>query len=139
MFPEQKSFEGKNLVSSGNRGGDDLSIWISDPAESLPQTAQLSFPENRAVSCVELVFDTNLEHINIEKAQEECVKEYVLEGFCGDKTVVLAEETDNYLRFRKHVFPEMELSGLRLTVRATRGDASARVFQVRAYKDPAII
>ena len=139
VFPEQKPFEGENLVSSGNRGGDDLSIWISDPSASLPQTAQLTFPESRKVSCVELVFDTDLEHINIDNTQEECVKEYILEGICGDKTVVLAEEDDNYLRFRKHVFPEMELSGLRLTIRATRGDASARVFQVRAYKDPEII
>ena len=66
--------------------------------------------------------------------KERFWKEYVLEGICGDNTIVLAEENDNYLRFRKHVFPPVELSALRLTVRSTRGDASARVYQIRAYE-----
>ncbi|MBR2438743.1 MAG: FAD-dependent oxidoreductase [Lentisphaeria bacterium] len=134
LIPEQRPFEGENIIKSENRGGDALSIWISDPKAAFPQTAQVTFPEKKTVSCVELVFDTSLEHINIYSSQQECVKEYVLEGICGDKTIVLAEEKDNYLRFRKHVFPPVELSALRLTVRSTRGDASARVYQIRAYE-----
>lgn len=134
LIPEQSPFEGENLVKSENRGGDDLSIWISDPKAAFPQTATVSLPEKKTVSCVELVFDTSLEHINIYSSQEECVKEYILEGICGDKTVVLAEEKDNYLRFRKHVFQPMELSALRLKILSSRGDASARVYQIRAYE-----
>ena len=134
LVPEQKPFEGENIIKSANRGGDDLSIWISDPKAGFPQTAQVTFPEKKTVSCVELVFDTCLEHINIYASQTECVKDYVLEGVCGDRVIVLAEESDNYLRFRKHVFPAVELSALRLTVRASRGDSSARVYQIRAYE-----
>ena len=136
--PEQYLFEGENILTTDNRGGVANSVWISDPLQGLPQQAEISFPERRTCGCVELVFDTNLDHINIYDYQKECVKDYRLEGRRGDEWVLLADEKDNFLRFRKHIFEPQELDGLRLTVSATQGDPSARVYQIRAYADGTI-
>lgn len=133
--PEQHLFEGKNVLTTDNRGGVGNSIWISDPERGFPQWVELRFPERRICGCAELVFDTNLDHINIYDFQKECVKDYRLEGLCGSERIVLADVKDNYLRFRKHEFTPQEFDGLRLTITATRGDPSARVYQIRAYAD----
>jgi hypothetical protein len=138
FIPEQHPFEGENLLNEDNRGGDALSIWISDPDAGFPQSAEILFPERSLCSCVELVFDTGLDHINIYSRQQECVKEYVLEGIVAGKYQLLAEEKDNFLRFRKHVFPPVMLDGIRLIVKASNGDPSARVYQIRAYKNSTI-
>ena len=136
--PEQYLFEGENILTTDNRGGVANSVWISDPLQGLPQQAEITFPERRLCGCVELIFDTNLDHINIYDYQKECVKEYRLEGRCGEEWIPLAEENDNFLRFRKYTFEPRELDGLRLIVSATRGDSSARVYQIRAYADGTI-
>ena len=135
FHPEQRLFEEENLLSTANRGGRGNSIWISDPVQSLPQSAEIRFQKTSVCSCVELIFDTNLDHINIYDYQKECVKDYRLEGIIGDQVVALATVTENYLRFRKHEFPEMNLDGIRLTVTGTRGDPSVRVYQIRAYRN----
>ena len=138
FIPEQHPFEGENLLNEDNRGGDALSIWVSDPDAGFPQSAEILFPERSLCSCAELVFDTGLDHINIYSRQQECVKEYVLEGIVAGKYQLLAEEKDNFLRFRKHVFPPVMLDGIRLIVKASNGDPSARVYQIRAYKNSTI-
>ena len=132
--PEQRPFEAENILNTHNRGGDRFSAWISDPAKGFPQTAEIVFAEKKLCGCVELVFDTNLDAINIYSLQKECVKDYVLEGICNGKSVVLAEIAGNYLRFRKHTFEPRLLDGLRLTVKSANGVPSARVYQVRAYR-----
>ncbi|OQA84299.1 MAG: FAD dependent oxidoreductase [Lentisphaerae bacterium ADurb.Bin242] len=131
--PEQRPFEAENLLNTHNRGGDHLSVWISDPAKGFPQTAEIVFPEKKSCGCVELVFDTNLDAVNIYSLQEECVRDYRLEGVCDGKPVALAEVSGNFLRFRKHIFQPLMLDGLRLTVNASNGAPSARVYQIRAY------
>ena len=45
--PEQYLFEGKNILTTDNRGGVANSVWISDPLQGLPQHADISFPERR--------------------------------------------------------------------------------------------
>lgn len=138
FHPEQRLFEAENVLTTDNRGGVGNSVWISDPAQPMPQTVEITFKKRSLCGCAELVFDTNLDNINIYDYQKECVKEYILEGLDGDKIIPLAQEKENFLRFRKHEFPAQELDGLRLTVLATRGDRSARVYQIRAYESPDI-
>lgn len=133
--PEQFPFQGDNLLNTANRGGDLFCIWISNPQCSFPQTAEIRFREKSLCACVEMVFDTNLDHINIYSYQKECVKDYRLEGFCQGKSWLLAEVKDNFLRFRKHVFDPVELEGIRIVVTSTRGAPSARICQIRAYSN----
>ena len=49
----------------------------------------------------------------------------------GWRTVV--EEYDNYLGFRIHRFPAQTVRAVRVTVTATWGDPSARIFEIRVY------
>jgi len=138
FVPEQRPFEGENVINTHSRGGDFLSMWISDPKQKLPQSIELIFPRKRSCACVELVFDTNLDALNIRSYQKECVKDYRIEGLCGNESFTIAEEKGNFKRFRRHVFPPVEIEKLKLTVHATHGDPSARVYQIRAYKSPTL-
>ena len=44
-------------------------------------------------------------------------------------------ETDNGLRLRIHAIPERPISALRVTVTSTWGDKSARIQEVRLYRE----
>ncbi len=133
--PAQHPFDAENVLNTANRGGDFLSVWISDPACPLPQQLEIRFTERRRCNAVELVFDTNLDSFNIFEPQKECVKSYRLEGLLDGHAELLASENENLRRFRRHVFPEQELDGLRLMVLETWGVPEARVYQIRAYDE----
>ena len=134
--PEQRPFKAENVLNTANRGGDFLSVWISNPACPLPQSLELRFPETRECNAVELVFDTNLDSFNIFEPQRECVKSYELELLRGTGRERIALETENLRRFRRHLFPAAKIDGLRLTVLETWGAPEARVYQIRAYREP---
>ena len=133
--PVQHPFDAENVLNTANRGGDFLSVWISDPARPLPQQLEIRFPESRRCNAAELVFDTNLDSFNIFEPQKECVKRYRLEGLLDGHAELLAAEDENLRRFRRHVFPAKKLDGLRLTVLETWGVPEARVYQIRAYDE----
>jgi len=61
------------------------------------------------------------------------VKSYIVEGYDGKSWKTLAEETENKLRLRVHPFAEKIVKSIRVTVRETWGDSSARIFEVRVY------
>ena len=62
-----------------------------------------------------------------------CVCDYELSRRTGDGWKTLASVRGNFQRRRVHRFPRVTTSALRLTVHATHGDRSARVFEIRAY------
>jgi len=45
----------------------------------------------------------------------------------------VAKVTGNYQRRRVHEFAPVRTEAIRLVVRATNGDPSARVYEIRAY------
>jgi hypothetical protein len=49
--------------------------------------------------------------------------------------VELPAVKNNFLRHRIHRFPAVRAAKLRLTVEETNGDDSARVFEVRVYRE----
>ena len=59
-----------------------------------------------------------------------------MEAFDGKAWKEVAAVKDNFLRHRVHNFPKQAASKVRLTVDATNGDSSARVFEIRAYCEP---
>jgi hypothetical protein len=65
----------------------------------------------------------------------QCVKDYRVEVLDGGKWVEVVKERDNFLRHRVHAFPAKTTPKLRLLVDATNGDPSARVFEIRAYRE----
>ncbi|MHA1573113.1 MAG: hypothetical protein ACTSX8_03890, partial [Alphaproteobacteria bacterium] len=48
---------------------------------------------------------------------------------------VLAEESGNYHRRRIHRFRSVRSQKLKITVLATNGDASARIYEARVYQE----
>ena len=110
--------------------------WASDPAQGLPQWIELALPQPAQVNTVYLTFDTDLNNrYHDEPLVRQCVKDYRLEYHDGTQWHVLAQVTDNYQRRRVHRFPAVTADKLRLTVEATGGDKSARVFEIRAYHE----
>jgi hypothetical protein len=119
--------------------------WISDPGKALPAWLELRFRGPQRIREIHLVFDTGLNrpltltHSDafnsrmVRAAQPECVRDYDLFALSGSGQQLLAEVRGNHQRKRVHRLEPQTVQGLRLIVRATNGEASARVFEVRAY------
>ncbi len=111
-------------------------MWASDPQESLPQWIELNFPRKTSLSSVLLTFDTDMNApFHSVPIVPSCVRDYVLSYWDGGQWVEIARETGNFQRRRVHRFPAVSADKLRLTVLATNGSKSARVFEIRAYRD----
>ncbi|HOA75694.1 MAG TPA: FAD-dependent oxidoreductase [Phycisphaerae bacterium] len=134
------------VINGVHRGvGSTTNRWISDPAQPLPQWIELRFGGPTRIGEVHLVFDTGLnrpltlshsDHYTsrmIKSAQPETVRDYDLQVLDGESVRTVAEVRGNYQRKRIHRFDATTASGLRLVVKSTNGDKSARVFEIRAY------
>lgn len=107
--------------------------WVSDEASAFPQWIRLDWGDPVVLSQVRLVFDTNLALGEVRRYPVELVKSYAVEVLAGGAWRTVAEDDANILRHRVHDFAPVRASALRLTVRATYGAPSARVFEIRAY------
>lgn len=127
----------ENVINGVSRiVGTTTNQWASDPAQPLPQWIELALPQPKRLDTVYLTFDTDLNNrFHDEPLVRQCVKDYRLEYQNGNSWQELARVTDNYQRRRVHRFPAVTASKLRLTVEATGGDKSARVFEIRAYEE----
>ena len=104
----------------------------------MPQWIELDFPAPTRFNAVHVTFDTNMNprHKDITaQFVPQCVRDYELAVSEGDDWRVLARETENFQRHRVHRFDPVVASKLRLTVRATNGARSARVFEIRVYHE----
>ena len=109
--------------------------WVSDPSQSLPQSLRLDFPAQVTASEVRLTFDTDLtpSRVALNPYPKQLAKAYKVEGLVDGAWRMLAEESDNGLRLRVHRFEACRMEAVRVTVTATWGDPSARIFEVRVY------
>ncbi len=113
--------------------GDCVHGWVSDPEAKLPQTITLTLPKSVRAREVRLTFDTDLTPTRVALYPRQLVKDYVVEGRVGGAWKPLATVERNDLRLRVHTFPATELDAVRVTVTATWGDPSARIFEIRMY------
>ena len=108
--------------------------WVSAPAQPLPQALRLDFPESVTAREVRLAFDTNLTPKRVPRPYPpQLARAYRVEGLADGAWRTLAEASDNGLRHRIHRFGACRLEAVRVTVTATWGDPSARIFEVRVY------
>ena len=110
-------------------------LWISDPAQPLPQTLELAWNTPQTVAEVRLVFDTDLDmgHPAFDPLNS-LVQAYRVEARVAGAWREVIRETDNRNRFRVHAFAAVRADALRLVVDAVHaGGMSARVFEIRAY------
>lgn len=112
-------------------------LWVSDPAQPMPQWIELEFPKPVTINTVYLTFDTDLNVAHPTRPfVPQTVSEYSLAWFDGRGWTTLVSEKENFQRRRVHRFAPVQASKLRLTVESTNGDPSARVFEIRAYDEP---
>lgn len=64
-----------------------------------------------------------------------CVKDYVIEYPTGTSWRKILSEEGNYIRRREHQFDKIKANKLRITVLATNGANTARIYEVRVYNE----
>lgn len=120
--------------------GHQTNQWASDPARSLPQWLQLEWQVPVTFNTIHLTFDTDMNRPPMAYSPApagvpQCVKDYTLEAEVDGSWISIVVEKNNILRKRIHRIPELKASRLRVIVHAPHGDASARIFEVRVYKE----
>jgi len=133
LSPPSHPFAPESVVNGIARPEGWPNLWISDPAQPLPQNLTLDFGAERPIASVVLSFDTNLSHLVAAGPAPECVRDYVLLAECDGEWTELARVTGNYQRRRVCTFDPVQATKLRLDVLATNGAPAARVYEVRAY------
>ena len=114
--------------------------WVSDPEQALPQWIELAFAQPAEIDTVSLAFDTDLTNPGTcwtvkRPGVPQCVKDYDVEIFTGGGWSKAAEVSSNFMHRRTHRFEKAVVEKLRVTVRATWGDQSARIAEIRAGLD----
>jgi hypothetical protein len=112
-----------------------VNMWISDPAQSLPQSLQLQWPNPVNIGTVELTFDSQLSGWVWEGVFPAIARTYSLD-VCDPATntweTILTVE-GNAQRRRVHTFDPRSTNQLRVTIQETNGSQTARIVEVRAY------
>jgi hypothetical protein len=135
------NFAARNVVNGRSRiVAEEWNMWASDPGKALPQWVELDFGKAVRLNAVPRTFDTELGQRNHNTGDaEQCVRDYELSAWNDGHWVRVLKEAGNYQRHRVHRFEAVTTGRLRLTVLATNGDRSARVFEIRAYDEPATV
>lgn len=130
-------YRADNVVNGVSRIVDKTpNLWASDPSQPMPQWIELGFAGPTRCNTVSLTFDTDMNApFHTTPIVPECVRDYTLSCWKDSQWVALAHETGNFQRRQVHRFPTVTTTKLRLTVLATNGDRSARVFEIRAYEE----
>ena len=133
----QRDFQPGNVINGVARiVGETFNLWASDPAQGLPQWIELSFAAPTRLNAVYLTFDTDLNaESHAVPLVPECVRDYELAYHDGTQWGSLAAVKGNFQRRGVHHFDPLTATRLRLTVQATHGSRSARVFEIRAYDE----
>ncbi len=130
-------FAVENLTNGVTRIVDTHSnLWASDPTKPLPQWVELAWDTPVEINSVYLTFDTdmNAAYHNVPVVAQ-CVRDYEVAYHDGSEWVTVASVEGNFQRRRVHRFAPVSTSRLRLTILATNGAKSARVFEIRVYKE----
>jgi hypothetical protein len=130
-------YAAENAINGRTRmQGTVTNLWASDPDQSMPQWIELAFEGPREFNTVYLTFDTDMNNRSHNvPLVPQCVRDYELSYHDGTGWVSLLREHGNFQRRRVHRFGTVSSGQLRLTVHATNGCSSARVFEIRAYQE----
>jgi hypothetical protein len=115
-----------------------MNMWASDPRQAMPQWIELLFSQATTLDSVYLTFDTDLDVDEAHKSDvvpPECVRDYQVSGLVGGEWKILADVVGNFQRRRIHRFAAVSVERLRVTVLSTNGHPSARIYEVRAYRE----
>lgn len=116
--------------------GEQPNMWASAPKQDLPQWVELSWDTAQQINSVYFAFDTDLSRKwATVPMPRQCVRDYDVSVFDGEKWTQVASAKGNFQRRRIHRFDTVTATKLRLTAHATNGCDDARVFEIRVYNE----
>ena len=111
-------------------------LWVSDPAQPLPQALELTWPAPQTIRQVQLVFPGHLVREYHAYApfyrDPQCPRDYRIEAEVDGAWQTVVSVKNNYQRLRRHaVAAPLAARRVRVVVTATNGDPSAALYEVR--------
>jgi len=132
----------ENVINGYSRIQDpDNYMWVSDPVKGFPQWVDLDFGGGVEMNTVYLTFDTDMNNPPMPGGNlagprvRQCVKDYEVACKVDGEWRTVASVEGNFMRRCVHRFEAMQVEQLRVTVKGSNGDKSARVFEIRAYRE----
>jgi hypothetical protein len=137
LTPDSLPYQPVNIIKGTNRPDMWSNIWVSDPRQALPASIVLEWKSQVVFNKVQLTFDTDQNRRMILPLfrYPDCVKDYVIEYHNGTSWKKILSQEDNYIRRREHQFDTVKTNKLRITVLATNGAGTARIYEVRVYNE----
>ena len=128
-------FSASNVLSGIGRPekGKSSNLWVSDPGAALPAALTVELPGPARIGRIDVRFDTRLDELYLDAPPAECVRDYALEVRSDGKWRRVHDEKGNCRRRRVHDIDPVRADAVRLTVQATHGAPSARVYEMRVY------
>jgi hypothetical protein len=133
--PDSVLYGACNVLSGVTRPERGPNLWVSDPAQPLPQQVEVAWPGPVRIGSVEVTFDSQLSGWIWEGAFPLLARDYTVDvrEACDGRWVEVAHVSGNHQRRRVHTFAPREARAVRVTVLATNGGRTARIVEVRAY------
>ena len=135
LSPANLPYAPANVATGMTRPEVGTNLWISDPAQPLPQSLTIAWDEVLDLNQIELTFDSQLSGWIWEGVFPHVVRDYTLEA--SDVNTGEWQEictvSGNAQRRRIHTFDTIRTDSFRVTITATNGGRTARIFEVRAY------
>lgn len=146
VMPESRPYTA-GAVNNGCAWPEDMpNLWISDPAQPLPQWVQLAFDQPMAFNTLQVCFDTQLDRTTDQRPElwrePECVRDWRVSVREGGAWRVVFEEKDNYQRRRIARFDGVTADAVRVEVLATNATSAddprsrqARIYEIRVMDE----
>ncbi|UHG91907.1 FAD-dependent oxidoreductase [Spirosoma oryzicola] len=136
--PGIQLFQAENVRNGLQRPTNQPNAWVAAPTDTRP-TLTLRWPERKAISRVELFFDSDYDHplesvimIHPETASPFCVREYVL---CNDRNERVFHQAENHQSRNVIRFAQpLDTTSLSVHLEAMNGDALASLLEIRVYE-----
>lgn len=127
--PQPRPYAGENVHRGGAWPLDLPHLWVSDPAQALPQCVALDFEQPTRLDTVCLSFDTDLNVIASQLPEfwraPTCVRDWRLYATVDGVRRLVYEEAGNYQRRRVATFTPVTATSLELEVIATNAQGES--------------
>jgi hypothetical protein len=131
-------FSAENLKNGLQRPTYQPNAWVADTQDANP-TLTIQWNEKKAISTVELFFDTDFDHplesvllTHPETVSPFCVQDFII---CNDRKERIFEKTGNYLsRQTIHFEQPLNTQSLSIHLKAPHEHVPAALMEVRCYE-----
>jgi len=138
--PAQRVYGAHQVIGGFTRPVVQPNLWVSDPAQALPQSLTLTWPSPVTANTVHLYLDNDVNRKYRDRGPffraSQMAKDYVVEVRTADgQWQQVAVVRDNFQHRNVLHFASVTFDALRVNVIAAHGGPSARIYQVRVYAE----